>query len=801
MRTQRVPTRGRCGSDRGAGFRVPSRDPPRPPMHRLLLALVLLASAPLAAQPDASEVDAPRPLVVMNLAAHPDDEDGLTLAYYRGNRDAVAYSVIFTRGDGGQNEAGPELYERLGAIRSRETEAAGRTLGTQVFFLNHYDFGFSKHAREAFAEWGVPQQSFWEPRPSELDAEAGRDLVTARLVYLYRALKPDVVFTNHDTVTVGANRQHGHHQAVGISAYDAFALAADPTYHPEQLADEGVDLWQPKRLFLRRGGFSSGAPEAFDAAVPVSDTCAATRYRPEESCAERAVAAAALHVSQGFDKFAPRFYRDTTYFQLLRQSDEAPPLPEGATDLAAGLERAAPVEPSVRYLIDSGRIGPLASIEADTRTAVPGESITVRWQKRGDDRLTLSLFRDADPLALRIGEATVAVPETAPPTIPTHRAMYETVLTPHPLTYSVRDAGGTLTAAGDLALEIAPAVTVDLSPDPVRLRSGVTPVEVQVRTHDPAATRVRVEAAVFWDGRGRSPIATPNAVADTVLAAGDHTVRLALDMGESPTPGRYALRVEARADSLSAPAYPYVEMRRAVVLPPVHVADGLRVGHVRSYDGTMAEALAAMGAEVVELDSTALAAGDFDGLHTVVIDIRAYLDRKDLRAHNDRLLDWVREGGHLVVGYQKLFEWNAGRPHPLWPEDTNPEEGFAPYPLQLGRERVTEQDAPVTVEAPDHPLFVSPHVITDEDWAGWVQERGLYFPTDDADPRYARLLTMSDDGEAPLTTALLLAEVGEGTYLYSPLVWYRQLAALNPGAWRAFANLVSLPLVDDRDAP
>ncbi|HIL58008.1 MAG TPA: PIG-L family deacetylase, partial [Rhodothermales bacterium] len=252
MRTQRVPPHEGRGSDRGAGFRVPSRGPSRPPMHRLLLALVLLVSAPLAAQPAASEVDTPRPLVVMNLAAHPDDEDGLTLAYYRGNRDAVAYSVIYTRGDGGQNEAGPELYERLGAIRSRETEAAGRTLGTQVFFLNHYDFGFSKHAREAFAEWGVPQQSFWEPRPSELDAEAGRDLVTARLVYLYRALKPDVVFTNHDTVTVGANRQHGHHQAVGVSAYDAFALAADPTYHPEQLADEGVDLWQPKRLFLRR---------------------------------------------------------------------------------------------------------------------------------------------------------------------------------------------------------------------------------------------------------------------------------------------------------------------------------------------------------------------------------------------------------------------------------------------------------------------------------------------------------------------------------------------------------------------
>ena len=104
----------------------------------------------------------------------------------------------------------------------------------------------------------------------------------------------------------------------------------------------------------------------------------------------------------------------------------------------------------------------------------------------------------------------------------------------------------------------------------------------------------------------------------------------------------------------------------------------------------------------------------------------------------------------------------------------------------------------MTVTMPELPIFTTPYAITPEDWAGWVQERGLYFPTDDADARYLRPLAMADAGEAPLTTGLLLAEVGEGTYLYSPLVWYRQLAALNPGAWRLFANLVSLPLTDGR---
>lgn len=202
-----------------------------------------------------------------------------------------------------------------------------------------------------------------------------------------------------------------------------------------------------------------------------------------------------------------------------------------------------------------------------------------------------------------------------------------------------------------------------------------------------------------------------------------------------------------------------------------------------------------MGAEVSALDSVTLATGDLNQFDTIVLDIRAYLVRADLREHNDRLLDWVRGGGHLVVGYHKTFEWNPGQSGDFFDADVVevPDEGFAPYPLRLGRDRVTLEDAPVEVLQPDHVLFQSPHRITTEDWNGWVQERGLYFPAD-YDERYTELLAMSDPGEEPLRGGLLIAEFGEGTYLYSALGWYRQLEALNPGAWRMFANLVSLPL-------
>lgn len=696
---------------------------------------------PAAGAAGASAADVPgadlpdRPLVVMNLAGHPDDEDGLTMAYYRGNQDAVVYSVIYTRGEGGQNEAGPDLYERLGAIRTAETERAARTLGTRVFYLNRYDFGFSKHAWETFAEWSRPRAGFWDTDAPPAGAEAGRDSLVAEVVRLVRLLKPDVLFTNHDTSTAWPNAQHGHHQAVGISAYEAFGKAADPAYRPDQLEEPGVDLWQPKRLFFRVGGFSPGAPDRYDVAVPVSAPCAAHASRPAESCADRAVAAAAEHASQGFDTFAPRFRRDSTYFVLARRAADAPPLPAGATDLAAGLP-PNPYAGQMRLatLVESGRVAGVAR------------------QNEGEVRVE----RDGASADL---------------TLPAYRQQYRRQ-TAAPA-YAYRPSGGAVTV--DLA-ETAPPVVVHLAPGPARLVPGPNRIPIELAVYDTAADSVRVHAAIE-----QADSIDAVATAAVTVGARTDTLSLPLDVPFNVAAGPYTLRVDAATLRMENP---YTATRPAAVLPDVAVAPGLRVGFVRSYDGTTAEALRVMGADVVDLDSLDLAGGRFDGLHTVVVDIRALLDRPDLEAHGDRLLEWVEGGGHLVVAYHKSFEWNEAG-------------GVAPYPIRLGRDRVTMEDAPVDVLVPDHPLFRAPHHIAAADWDGWVQERGLYFPSE-YDGRYRELLAVGDQGEAPLRSGLLLADVGRGTYVYSPLVWYRQLDALNPGAWRLFANLVSLPLVDGR---
>ncbi|MEM8599419.1 MAG: PIG-L family deacetylase [Bacteroidota bacterium] len=771
----------------------------------LLLAAVLLAGCARSVPSSIPLPDPPpptAPLVVMNLASHPDDEDGLTLAHYRHAHNAVAYSVIYNRGEGGQNEIGPDLYERLGAIRTAETEAAARILGTQVFFLDFEDFGYSKSAAESFEKWG------------------GRDGVTARLVYHIRKLKPDVIFTNHDTLTTGPRRQHGQHQVVGLSAYAAFELAADASYRPEQLAEDGVDLWQPKRLLLRdwraRSRDDLRARDDISGAV-VAIPVGATVEAIGEAPADRAVRAAARHRSQGFDKFAPRFRRDSTFFVELRRAEGVAPLPEDATDFAAGLPpNPHAAETSLRYRIDAQRTRRLFDapeaqrtcfdFEAAPSTAVPGDTVRVTmtqgdclvaWPATGrrftfggaiDTTIVAMPSNEGEPLTLDL-----VLPVDAEPTLPKYRAQYRRRIASPPITLALDDG----IEADYLPIEIAPPVVLEDLPDVVRLGEGAAPITVAGQVYDEAIAQVRVFASVVVhtpDPRVRyrpfwrvDTLLTPDAAGRFAYVAD----AAALDAKADLEPGlyRFVASVEPQAaDGATGTGYDEVRAE-ARVMPDIAIADDVEVGFVKSYDDATLDALRAMGFPVTELDSTALAT-DLSAYDTIVLDIRAYLVRNDLRRHNDRLLDWVQRGGHLVVMYNKTFEWNEGRPHPTG--DGPPNGAFAPYPLTLGRDRVTVEEAPVEVLVPESPLFAFPNAITDDDWDGWIQERGLYFPAT-YDDRYLELFSMADPGETPLRSSTLLAEYGDGSYLYTALGWYRQLQRFKPGAWRMVANMVSYP--------
>ncbi|NTW49018.1 MAG: hypothetical protein HGB19_04650, partial [Chlorobiales bacterium] len=222
-----------------------------------------------------------------------------------------------------------------------------------------------------------------------------------------------------------------------------------------------------------------------------------------------------------------------------------------------------------------------------------------------------------------------------------------------------------------------------------------------------------------------------------------------------------------------------------VVLKPVSasVSPNAYVGVVETYDRTHLDLLQAFGVRYDLLDSALLAKGDLQKYTAILLDLRAYAYRHDLAQSTSKVLAYVKRGGNVICCYHKTFDWNG--------------HGFSPYPITLTRERVTEEDAPVTILVQEHPLLNNPNKLGSADWADWQQERNLYLPSDDTlqtSPEYVRLLAMSDSGEQEPPTSLLWAKYGKGTYTYTALALYRQLRTLNIGAVKLFLNMISQPI-------
>jgi hypothetical protein len=232
--------------------------------------------------------------------------------------------------------------------------------------------------------------------------------------------------------------------------------------------------------------------------------------------------------------------------------------------------------------------------------------------------------------------------------------------------------------------------------------------------------------------------------------------------------------------------YPHIRRRHVieaartrVKVVDVAMAPGLRVGYIMGVGDEMPAAIQQLGAEVHLIDARELASGDLARYNVIVTGVRAYERRPDLRANNARLLDYVREGGVLLVNYNKL-EFNQAQ--------------YGPYPVKVGQNRITDEHAPVEVLVPDHPVFTTPNRISADAWEGWVQERGTYF-LDERDVRYTDLVRMTDPfplNAGPKTGALVEARYGKGRWIYLGLGLWRQLPAGTDGAYKLLANLLSL---------
>jgi hypothetical protein len=234
-------------------------------------------------------------------------------------------------------------------------------------------------------------------------------------------------------------------------------------------------------------------------------------------------------------------------------------------------------------------------------------------------------------------------------------------------------------------------------------------------------------------------------------------------------------RIEFRYDHIPVQLLQPVARLKAVSLDLA--IRGHNIGYLAGAGDEMAGSLESMGYTVTQLTGADLIPAKLLSLDAIVIGIRAFNTRKDLADHVPALFEYVEAGGNVIAQYNVSTGLSAN-----W---------LAPFQLHISRDRVTDEQASVTFLAPDDPVLTSPNRITAADFDGWVQERGLYFP-DKWDERFSPILAFGDPGEVPLRGGLLVAPHGKGYFVYTSLSWFRQLPEGVPGAYRLFANLISL---------
>ena len=416
---------------------------------------------------------------------------------------------------------------------------------------------------------------------------------------------------------------------------------------------------------------------------------------------------------------------------------------------------AAPTEP---YFLRNARDGDMYDWPADVMVGVPFEPAPVQATASlhvAGAELPLEVAATYREVDRRAGESRR--PLLVMPVVSVDVAPRVAALPTAAMTRSVSDAAGTLSLR-------------------VRLRS---------QAPDAYAGTLEIQAPAGWR-------AEPSSLPLRFAAPGaEHSVTVRVTPPATLAAGEYPIDVRFRGDDGRVHArgvqlveYPHTDprplyhaARTRVRVLDARLASDLRVGYVPGAGDDVTEALAQLGARVDFIDEATLARGDLDAYDVIVTGIRAYEVNPALIAHNDRLLAYVERGGNVVVQYSK-YELVEG--------------SFPPYPLTIARphDRVTDETAAVRLLDPVHPLLAQPNRITEADFAGWAQELGLYYPRT-WDERYTPLLEMSDPGMDPARGALLVAQHGKGTWIYTGLALFRQIPEGVPGAYRILANLVS----------
>lgn len=766
---------------------------------------------------------------VLMIAAHPDDENTNLLAWLARGRHYRTGYLSLTRGEGGQNLIGSEQGDAMGVIRTQELLAARRIDGAEQFFSRAIDFGFSKTADETLAKWG-------------------REQVLSDTVRVIRRFRPDViVFRFSGTPRDG----HGQHQASAIIGKEAFSAAADAQRFPdqqlkphqarraffnlfafnEQMERENAKI--PNTLFVDTGGFdpilgfsygeiagmsrSRHASQAMGSAerrgairnhmaLVSGDPASGDMFSGIDTSWNRVPGGAEVGriLTEAITQFQPA-HPERTIPHLLRARTRiaaiTAPEAEGKLaeldeliaecaglwlDAAADRYAYAPGSTARVTLTAVNRLGLPIAIVHDGDKPLPNNepwNARVEWKVPAGASFSQpywlrqakqgTLYSVPDPKL--IGNPRNE-PEKA---IDFQLKLYgETITIRRPVLYRYVDP-----ARGELTRDVlvVPAAAIEFA-DSVLVFPDAKPrsVQVQVKASQPNQSgAVRLSAPAGWK-------IEPAEQSYSLKDAGEQTtVRFQVTPPESDSVGT----LSANGHGIREISYPHippqtlfpaaeVKLVRADIRTLTH-----SIGYIMGAGDDVPEALRQLGITVTMLSDEDLAASDLSKFDAIVAGVRAYNTRPALRANQQRLLDYMNNGGTYVVQYN-VVEGFPGR------ERRDTLSRIGPYPITIGRGRITVEEAPVNFPNPDNPVLRTPNRITAKDFDGWIQERGLYFASE-YDPKYQSLFASHDPNEDWQPGGMLYTKYGKGAYLFTGYAWFRELPAGVPGAFRIFANLLS----------
>ncbi|MES2417864.1 MAG: PIG-L family deacetylase [Bacteroidota bacterium] len=761
---------------------------------------------------------------VLYIAAHPDDENTRLLAYLSKEIKVRTGYLSLTRGDGGQNLIGNEQAELLGLIRTQELLAARRSDGAEQFFTRANDFGFSKTPEESFKIWGKEQ-------------------ILADVVWVIRKFRPNVIVTRFPE---DARAGHGHHSGSAILAREAFFAAADPKRFPEQLKE--VEVWQAKRIVWNTfnfGGNNTTASDQLKIDVGLFNSLLGKSY------GEIAAISRTNHKSQGFgstlqrgeafEYFSPvagepakntlfdginiaigNTQATTLIAEILANYQPQAPwrslpnllkLKKETTAIAfnhrllddlilacAGIWVEANASENAYAIGDSIpiKIQGIARVKTDFPLTVSmaianGKAILLEPNKLivTDYSITTTPQNSTQPYWLRknhpigqfnIGDQQeVGYPENPDPLNVKIQFNLngELIEMNSPLVYKTTDP---IRGERYQPLIIAPDVTATLSEKAyifngnasktiaVQLKSFRKQSQGTVSTKLPKGWKSNPEQIVFnLKQKGEEQLLNFNITPGGETVSGELTLQVNVN-GKVNNKGFKSINYEhIPTITLFPEATARVEKIDLKIV-------GKRIAYIDGAGDLVADALKQIGYEVTHLTTTQILNNNLSGYDAIVTGVRLYNIHEEIRAIQPKLLTYVQNGGTLLIQYNV----NNGLKM----------QNIGPYPFKISNKRVTEENAEVRFLAPADAALNYPNKIIAKDFDGWVQERGLYFATD-PDPKYTPVLSMNDTGEPANNGSLLVAGYGKGKFVYTSLVFFRELPAGVPGAYRLFANLLA----------